>query len=165
MTAPDSPRRIHIAAALLVRDDGMTLVVRKRGTTAFMQPGGKLEPGEAPEAALRRELGEELHIVGSLGEPMRIGQFSAPAANEAGAVVVADLFRMDFAGDVTPQAEIEEIRWIDPAAPGSIQLAPLTRDEALPALLRSRNRAGSASIAPASDRGGTGVTARLPRRR
>jgi 8-oxo-dGTP pyrophosphatase MutT (NUDIX family) len=136
MTAPDSLRIIHIAAALLTRADGMTLVVRKRGTTAFMQPGGKLEPGEAPEAALRRELGEELSISGSLGEPVPVGQFSAPAANEAGAVVVADLFRLDVAGEVTPQAEIEEVRWIDPSAPGSIELAPLTRDEVLPALLR-----------------------------
>ena len=136
MTSADSPRRIHIAAALLMRADGLTLVVRKRGTTAFMQPGGKLEPGEAPEAALRRELREELNIAGSLGEPVPVGQFSAPAANEAGAIVVADLFRLDVAGEVTPQAEIEEIRWIDPAAPGSIELAPLTRDEVLPALLR-----------------------------
>ena len=140
MTAPDSPRRIHIAAALLTRADGLTLVVRKRGTTAFMQPGGKLEPGETPRAALQRELGEELRIEGALGEPMPIGQFTAPAANEAGAIVVADLFRLDVVGEVTPQAEIEEIRWIDPTAPGSIALAPLTRDEVLPALLRVKEQ-------------------------
>ena len=140
MTAPDSRRLIHIAAAILMRADGTTLVVRKRGTTAFMQPGGKLEPGEAPEAALRRELDEELVRIGSLGEPVPIGQFTAPAANEAGAVVVADLFSLDVVGVVTPQAEIEEIRWIDPAAPGSIELAPLTRDEVLPALLRVKEQ-------------------------
>lgn len=71
---------------------------------------------------------------------MPIGQFSAPAANEAGAVVVADLFRLDVTGEVRPQAEIEEIRWIDPAAPGSIELAPLTRDEVLPAWLRVKEQ-------------------------
>ena len=140
MSAPDSRHLIYIAAALLMRADGKTLLVRKRGTTAFMQPGGKLEPGEAPEAALRRELGEELRIAGTLGEPVPIGQFTAPAANEADAVVVADLFRLDVMGEVTPQAEIEEIRWIDPAAPGSIELAPLTRDEVLPALLRVKEQ-------------------------
>jgi len=139
MTA-DSPRRIHIAAALLTRPDGQTLVVRKRGTTTFMQPGGKLEPGEAPEMALRRELGEELRITGSLGELLPVGQFTAPAANEADAIVVADLFCVELVGDVTPQAEIEEIRWIDPAAPGSVELAPLTRSEALPALLRLKEQ-------------------------
>lgn len=136
MSAPDSPRRIHVAAALLIRDDGMTLVVRKRGTTAFLQPGGKVEPGETAEAALRRELSEELVITGTLGDPVPIGTFSAAAANEPGALVVADLFLVHVSGEITPQAEIEELRWIDPAAPGSIELAPLTRDEVLPALLR-----------------------------
>lgn len=42
---------IVIAAALMVRENGDTLLVRKRGTTAFLQPGGKIEPEEtAPEA-------------------------------------------------------------------------------------------------------------------
>ncbi|EPM86442.1 NUDIX hydrolase, partial [Pseudomonas syringae pv. actinidiae ICMP 18804] len=36
---------INIAAALLIGADGRTLLVRKRGTQAFMQPGGKIEPG------------------------------------------------------------------------------------------------------------------------
>lgn len=138
MTAADSPRIVHIAAGLLIRADGMTLVVRKRGTTAFLQPGGKLEPGELPDAALRRELAEELKVNGTLGEPVSMGQFTARAANEDGAIVVADLFALEVSGEVTPQAEIEEIRWIDPAAPGSIELAPLTRDAVLPALLRAR---------------------------
>ena len=136
MSTPDSPRHIHIAAALLMRDDGMTLVVRKRGTKAFLQPGGKLEPGESPEAALHRELSEELVITGTLGEPVPMGQFTAAAANEAGALVVADLFLVHVSGEIAPQAEIEEICWIAPASPGSIELAPLTRDEVLPALLR-----------------------------
>jgi len=49
---------IRIAAALLVRADGRTLLVRKRGTRAFMQPGGKIEQGEAPAEALALELRE-----------------------------------------------------------------------------------------------------------
>lgn len=38
---------IHIASALIVGPDGRTLLVRKRGTRAFQQPGGKIDPGEA----------------------------------------------------------------------------------------------------------------------
>jgi 8-oxo-dGTP pyrophosphatase MutT (NUDIX family) len=50
---------IRIVAALIV-DRGQVLLVRKAGTSAFMQPGGKLEPGELSLAALQRELQEEL---------------------------------------------------------------------------------------------------------
>lgn len=35
---------IRIAAALLVRNDGRTLLVRKRGSASFIQPGGKIDP-------------------------------------------------------------------------------------------------------------------------
>ena len=39
----------RIAAGLIVSSTGRTLLVRKRGTTAFMQPGGKIEPwGNSP---------------------------------------------------------------------------------------------------------------------
>ncbi len=54
------PRRIHVSAAVIMDADGRLLLVRKEGTTAFMQPGGKPEPGESPSETLSRELAEEL---------------------------------------------------------------------------------------------------------
>jgi 8-oxo-dGTP pyrophosphatase MutT (NUDIX family) len=132
MPATPSPRIIRIAAALLCRADGRTLLVRKRGTTAFMQPGGKLEPGEAPLAALARELREELGLAFDPATAVPLGRFTAPAANEAGHLVEAEIFRVAIATDVRPAAEIEEIAWIEPAAPGSLPLAPLTRNFVLP---------------------------------
>lgn len=134
MTAP--PRQILIAAGLLVGPDGRVLLVRKRGTTAFMQPGGKIEPGEAPKAALARELGEELALGYPPDAPVYLGRFAAPAANEADAIVVAEVFRLAVADELEPQAEIEEIRWIDPADPGPLEMAALTRDHILPAYLQ-----------------------------
>ena len=59
---PTAPRRIHVSAAVILDDDGRLLVVRKAGTTAFMQPGGKPEPGESASETLSRELDEELGI-------------------------------------------------------------------------------------------------------
>jgi 8-oxo-dGTP diphosphatase len=132
MSAPDSARRIHIAAALIHRADGMVLLVRKRGTGAFMQPGGKLEPGETAGTALLRELKEELRFSGAIGAPVPLGRFSAPAAHEADTVVEADVFAVLVSGEASPQAEIEELRWIDPRRPGDIDLAALTRDHILP---------------------------------
>ena len=48
LSSAPSPRTIRIAAALLIGPDGRTLLVRKRGTEAFMQPGGKIEAHEQP---------------------------------------------------------------------------------------------------------------------
>lgn len=125
-------RIIHIAAALLIGPDGRTLLVRKRGTEAFMQPGGKIEAHEQPAHALARELEEELGLVIDPTHASYLGSFSAPAANEPGFVVQAELFLLTIDVNVTPAAEIEEVRWIDPATDGDLTLAPLTRDVILP---------------------------------
>lgn len=123
---------IQIAAALLIGTDGRTLLVRKRGTTAFMQPGGKIEPGEPPAVALARELEEEL---GLLIDPLQagyLGSFAAPAANEPGFEVRCELFEVRIDGDVVPAAEIEEVVWISADSHPELPLAPLTRDSILP---------------------------------
>jgi len=129
---PATPATIRIAAALVCRPDGSTLLVRKRGTSAFMQPGGKIEPHEEPSAALARELAEELGVAIASAEPVHLGCFAAPAANEPGHAVEAELFRIEISGEVTPAAEIEEIAWIAPADAHGLDLAPLTRDHVLP---------------------------------
>ncbi len=49
---------ISVVAALIRDERGRVLLVRKRGTAAFMQPGGKRYPGESNIAALARELVE-----------------------------------------------------------------------------------------------------------
>ncbi|WP_219337830.1 NUDIX domain-containing protein [Pseudomonas sp. Xaverov 259] len=123
---------IRIAAALLIGSDGQTLLVRKRGTQAFMQPGGKIDAGEQPVEALARELYEELNLRIAPSDAVYLGNFSAPAANEPGFTVQAELFRVHIDVPVTPAAEIEEVRWIDPAGEGGLHLAPLTRDLILP---------------------------------
>lgn len=123
---------IRIAVALLRRADGHALLVRKRGTAAFMQPGGKIESGEDAVAALCRELSEELGLLVGLDEPKYLGRFAAPAANEIGWSVDAEAFRLELNGLVRPAAEIEKIAWVDPIRPGNLVLAPLTRDYVLP---------------------------------
>ncbi|SEI06231.1 NUDIX hydrolase [Pseudomonas asplenii] len=132
MTLSTVSRTIRIAAALLIGPDGRTLLVRKRGTLAFMQPGGKIEPHEQPAHALARELEEELGLRVDPASARYLGKFSAPAANEPGFEVQAELFLLQIAEAVEPAAEIEEVVWIDPASDGNLCLAPLTRDLILP---------------------------------
>jgi 8-oxo-dGTP pyrophosphatase MutT (NUDIX family) len=127
-----TPAIIRIAAALLIGPDGRTLLVRKRGTQAFMQPGGKIEVHEQPVTALARELEEELGLRIDPAQATWLGTFCAPAANEPGFVVEAELFQLSISAHVVPAAEIEEVLWIDPATDGDRLLAPLTRDLILP---------------------------------
>jgi len=136
---PDAPAPvIRIAAAVVIDDRGRTLLVRKRGTSAFMQAGGKLAGGEAPCDALRREIREELGC--DLAEaPRPLGRFRAAAANEAGSVVEADLFMVELLGAIRPAGEIEDAAWHDPDDIDSRTLAPLTRDHVLP-LVRDLRR-------------------------
>jgi NTP pyrophosphohydrolases including oxidative damage repair enzymes len=123
---------IRIAAAVLIGPDGRTLLVRKRGTRAFMQPGGKIEAHEQPVNALARELEEELALNIDPASATYLGHFSAPAVNEPGFEVQAELFLLHIQQSVSPAAEIEEVQWIDPRGDGGLELAPLTRDLILP---------------------------------
>ncbi len=125
-------KRVRIVAAVALNSNGKTLLVRKRGTAAFMQPGGKLADGETNLAALERELAEELGCSPDRESFRVLGVYSAPAANEPGWIVQAELFAVTLTGEVCPSAEIEEAVWIDPDVEPTIQLAPLTRRYALP---------------------------------
>ena len=130
-TAPGGTTTLHIVAAVIVRDDGRALLVRKRGTTAFMQVGGKIEPGEEPLAALLREVAEEIGADVAPDAVRPLGRWSAVAANEPDHVVDAHAFAVELpAGfDPRPQAELEDLVWVDPAAPVTpYPLAPLSLD-------------------------------------
>ena len=123
---------IKVVAALIRDDTGRVLLVRKRGTAMFMQPGGKRDPGEDDVAALSREIAEELGCVLVPASVRPLGEFDAVAANEPGFRVRANLYRVDVTGDIMPSQEIDEAIWVDPAAPPDVHLAPLTRDHVLP---------------------------------
>ncbi|QYM73307.1 NUDIX domain-containing protein [Pseudochrobactrum sp. Wa41.01b-1] len=133
MSAETTPtNRIRIAAAILMAPDNRILLVRKAGTTAFMQAGGKIENGETPVAALQRELSEELGLTINQDQAHYLGAFSAPAANEPGYTVEAEVFRIALTQPVAKAAEIEEIVWVDPLQKVELPLAPLTENYLLP---------------------------------
>ncbi|MNU50560.1 8-oxo-dGTP diphosphatase [compost metagenome] len=133
MTVNTEPKReIVIAAAVLLNERRQMLVVRKRGTTQFMQPGGKIDPGETPEQALHRELAEEIGLTLPENAVRYEGVFREEAANETGADVVAHAFIARLYADVTPQAEIEEVRWLDLDRHPGVMIARLTETQMLP---------------------------------
>ena len=122
---------IRVSASLIVDAEGRLLLVRKRGTSMFMQPGGKPEPGEAPDAALARELHEELGLVLDPRDFVHLGRFEADAANEAGHGVEAEMFLVRTTDPVTAAAEIAELAWVHPRDMAGRPIAPLVHDHAL----------------------------------
>jgi 8-oxo-dGTP pyrophosphatase MutT (NUDIX family) len=126
VTDLDQQPVIRIAAAVIVDEDGRWLLVRKRGTTAFMQAGGKIEPGEDPRSAVIREVGEELAVAVDPARVRDLGQRDTPAANEPGHRLEAYVFAVEGVTGAVATAEIEEAVWVTPAEAACLPLAPLT---------------------------------------
>ena len=115
MSSPPAPeeRRIVVAAGILRRGDCI-LACRRRLGDAFggkwELPGGKLEEGEAPDAALVRELREELDVEISPGPEVD----QVIHAYDGHPNVRLHFFEVNtFAGEPQNRA-FEEIRWAAP---------------------------------------------------
>jgi 8-oxo-dGTP diphosphatase len=76
-----------VAVGILARE-GMILACQRRRDAAYGLkwefPGGKVEPGETPAGALRRELKEELDIDAVIGREFYRQKWVYPAGPQAG---------------------------------------------------------------------------------
>lgn len=67
-------KRVHVAAAVIRQADGKVLIARRGASqhqgNLWEFPGGKVETGESPQAALGRELAEELGIRVTAARPL-----------------------------------------------------------------------------------------------
>ena len=100
-----------VAAALILRGDQVLICQRKAGSPMGLKwefPGGKLEPGESPEQALRRELDEELGITAQVGT--RIAHLRH-TYRTGGAVDLQFFAVHSFAGEITNHI-FEDVRWV-----------------------------------------------------
>lgn len=73
-------------------------------------PGGKVEPGEDPEAALQRELLEELGVGVQLGCELQAGSPAGWPLNERAAMRV--WFAEVTQGEPRPLEDHDELRWV-----------------------------------------------------
>lgn len=109
-----------VVAGALVRGGRLLLARRAEGDPLagwWELPGGKVETGETPEAALRREWREELAVEVLDAEPLA---FASGSPNGRHVTLLAFLVR-GVAGEPAPVG-VGELRW---ATPGEAALLPL----------------------------------------
>lgn len=109
-------KTVLVSAVALIDIDGRVLLAQRpegkslAGMWEF--PGGKVEPGETPEAALVRELQEELSITVKESElqPITFASFTYPDFH-----LLMPLYKCQaWSGEVHP-SEGQAIAWVPPA--------------------------------------------------
>ncbi len=123
--------RTPVVGAAVVRGGRVLAARRTRPAAAagrWELPGGKVEPGETPEAALVREIAEEL------GVTARVERWLA------GVVPIGDTHELSVAvvrihGEPTPHehdlvrwlgpAELDDVDWLEPDRPFLVELRTL----------------------------------------
>jgi len=105
---------VQVVAALLEREGRVLIAQRKPDQWHPLQwefPGGKVEPGESPEAAVERELQEELGIAGAAGEEIARYQYRYPERPPIELI----FYRVRAYSGEPRNLVFQEMRWESPA--------------------------------------------------
>lgn len=125
---------IYKAGGIVIRS-GKTLVARSYGKQHFISPGGKIKKGESARQALVRELNEELRIDVQESDLEPFGTFSAEAAYDLGRTVHIEHFIVKrWRGNIMPDNEIEDVRWISSNIPADVKVGSIFVHEVIPRL-------------------------------
>ena len=112
---------VNVSAAAIVQDN--KVLATRRGYGAYKDwwefPGGKLEDGESTEAALIREIREELNVEISVGKLLRTVEYDYPGFH-----LVMHCFLCSISSGVLTLNEHEDARWLSVSELGSVAWLP-----------------------------------------
>ena len=113
MVAGPGRRRLHVVAAL-IEQDGLVLLSQRRADQSLPLlwefPGGKVEPGESPEAALVREIDEELGCTIQVGERVETIRHAYPDFD-----LEMPVFRATIVRGEASAVTVAAVAWVAPA--------------------------------------------------
>ncbi len=115
-------KRINVVGAVLTQ--GTKILAAQRGEGMSLAgmwefPGGKIEDGETPQEALRRELEEELLCSAEIGEKVETTEYEY----DFGIVILTTFFGTIVDKEPT-LTEHSEVRWVEASDLGGLPWAP-----------------------------------------
>jgi 8-oxo-dGTP diphosphatase len=118
-------KTIEVVAAIIQKGD--KIFATQRGYGDFKDwwefPGGKMEPGETPEAALEREIREELSAEISVGALLRTVEWDYPAFH-----LTLHCYLCTLSSESLHLNEHEAARWLDAGSLDSVRWLPADED-------------------------------------
>lgn len=115
-------KHIDVVGAVILRDGGV--LCAQRGPDGKLPglwefPGGKIEPGESPRQALKREISEELDCAIEVG-----GEVTTTTHEYDFGIVTLTTFYCTLKQGEPVSTEHSAVRWMEPESLHSLEWAP-----------------------------------------
>ena len=127
---PEAPQ---VAVGALVTKDNRVLLVKRKhapGAGLWAIPGGSVDLGETLQKAVEREVMEETGLTIRAGDPFYT--FDVIERDDTGRIrfhyVIVDLTADFIEGELNPDDDASDARWVAPEELETLPLSPSTRD-------------------------------------